>query len=325
MLLVTIYISTIAIYAIAVSLHAASALGGAGGLGFGAGGGAASAPPRPTGAWSLVASIAFEAMVAFVCVAMPICMYLHGRGKEAKLANGDAQEKERAQSVAAVHDRIWLPQHSQHALVPSRHARNLCDLCGAQGTDFRCSAGCDYDACASCCEAARVAGMARSGHGEERGGERSEEPQVRGESEKASESASAQPGSGRDASEDLAPTEQSEAEQWLFSGASSKVRLAPTHREEEDDLDLVRTVSAGDAAAGCGAAARRNVPARPPGRMAPQGAWPRDSQPNLHNAGGHANYTQHPQQWQGGSRFWPTGPAAYDSGFGNPAPQFHSL
>lgn len=50
-----------------------------------------------------------------------------------------------------------------HALQPSFRARHFCDVCGTEGTHYRCAKGCDYDACRKCYLAHAKAAAANRG------------------------------------------------------------------------------------------------------------------------------------------------------------------
>lgn len=225
-LLVVIYVSTIMIYAVAIVIHASSYFGDTG----------PSTNVAAPVSQGIIASVAFEVVVAFVCVVVPVYLYVNVRSPAQ--ATGDAS------------GRVWVPQHPKHPLVPKRTDRNLCDLCGKEGTDFRCSAGCDYDACADCCKPLLAqTEPADKEHAEATRPSSEDDEEVSG----AAEANQA----------DLT----SVAEQWLDMATSTKASSGPPDQidgaveqwsrtsggnggGEMQEEALPRTVSAGDAAAG---------------------------------------------------------------------------
>lgn len=207
-----------------------------------------------------------------------------------------------------MNERVWIQQHPGHALIPARHGRNLCDLCGTKGTDFRCSAGCDYDVCGKCCESAMGSSTAKEAKpGWAPQDSRSERPEQADQA-----SISAEQRDDNDASGDDSAVEPTPAESWLDAAASSKAQMGDGADGEEDpatrsessadnnlswqeelagyaaipaDVPLelppmpkmfaaTAPACAGDAAAGHGASARMPLPPQVPhGAQAGQPWW----------------------------------------------------
>lgn len=356
-LLVTIYISTIAIYGVAVVLQASLVLN------TGLAPANVADPPEPPVSFfsrsaSLAGSIGFEAVVAVTCVVLPAYyLYLHSRGGLLGTpGTGNGKFNSDSQERAEMIDRVYIPQHPGHALIPAKHGRNLCDLCGTKGTDFRCSAGCDYDVCGKCCDSAvgsKTAQDAKPGWAPPDGRSAGPDP--------SDEVSSVAPPHGHDdaAGED-AVAEPTLAEQWLDTAASSKAQMGDGADGEEDPA--MRSESsggemswqeemagyhhsvptdaplepppmpkmfaasvpacAGDAAAGYGASARMPPP---PSRLGGQTWWDpswgsQPQEPPQRRRGVSAPHAQ--QQWQGG-QMWLSGGEQWmqsqwgpDAGFG---------
>jgi len=53
------------------------------------------------------------------------------------------------ETASCVHQSLRCPEG--HPMVIDPRWNHTCNLCGAKGTEFRCSANCDYDACGPCC------------------------------------------------------------------------------------------------------------------------------------------------------------------------------
>lgn len=247
---------------------------------------------------------------------------------------------------------FYIKQHPGHALIPAKHGRNICDLCGTTGTDFRCSVGCDYDVCSRCCDSAvgsRTANDVKPGWAPPDGTSAGPIPsdQAPTEAEQLGNSA---------ASGDESAAEPSLAEQWLDTAANSKARvdgeedLATRSESSHGDLSWQEEMAsyanfsedaplepppmprmfaatspacAGDAAAGHGTSVRMPPP-QPPGQTWWDPAWGHQppAPPQTRRAAS-APHTQ--QQWQAGGQMWLSGqqwmqaPGTWprDTGFGS--------